>query len=175
MDRFLTFQEFVASQSAELSALEFVINLGIAAILSLLVGWFYVRFGTTLSNRRLFARNFILLTLITTLVITIVKSSLALSLGLVGWKEQMMLQATVPVEDFGFSQSVEFQTGKAIQWLAEDTQGRRILLPAGASSECVIWDRGRSLMFAHGRDWMLIDGAAINPGCITDGQTRPAL
>ena len=90
------------------------------------------------------------------------------ALGLVGWKEQMMLQATVPVEDFGFSQSVEFQTGKAIQWLAEDKQGRRILLPAGVSSECVIWDRGQSLMLAHGRDWMLIDADAINPGCVTD-------
>ena len=81
---FQNFEQFVASQSAELSLTEFLLNVGIAAVLALLVAWAYVRFGTVLSNRRHFARNFLLLTLTTTLVITIVKSSLALSLGLVG-------------------------------------------------------------------------------------------
>ena len=79
-----TFQNFVAGQSPEISLLDFLVNLGIAAVLALLVAWAYIRFGTALSNRRHFARNFLLLTLTTTLVITIVKSSLALSLGLVG-------------------------------------------------------------------------------------------
>ncbi len=62
----------------------FVVSLGVAALLGLLLGQAYVRFGTSLSNRRLFARNFLLLTVTTTLIISIVKSSLALSLGLVG-------------------------------------------------------------------------------------------
>jgi uncharacterized membrane protein YhiD involved in acid resistance len=62
----------------------FALSLVIAALLGLLLGWVYIRFGHSLSNRRLFARNFLLLTVTTTLVITIVKSSLALSLGLVG-------------------------------------------------------------------------------------------
>lgn len=62
----------------------FVGSLVVAALLGLLVGQTYVRFGTSLSNRRLFARNFLLLTVTTTLIISIVKSSLALSLGLVG-------------------------------------------------------------------------------------------
>jgi len=48
------------------------------------LGQAYIRFGQSLSNRRLFARNFLLLTVTTTLIISIVKSSLALSLGLVG-------------------------------------------------------------------------------------------
>ncbi len=55
-----------------------------AAVLGWLLGKAYVRFGTALSNRRQFARNFLLLTVTTTLIISIVKSSLALSLGLVG-------------------------------------------------------------------------------------------
>lgn len=62
----------------------FLLSLAIAAVLGLLLGQAYIRFGQSLSNRRLFARNFLLLTVTTTLIITIVKSSLALSLGLVG-------------------------------------------------------------------------------------------
>jgi hypothetical protein len=63
---------------------EFVLSLCVAALLAFLLGQAYVRFGQSLSNRRVFARNFLLLTVTTTLVISIVKSSLALSLGLVG-------------------------------------------------------------------------------------------
>jgi hypothetical protein len=61
-----------------------VISLAMAALLAFVVGQAYVHFGQSLSNRRVFARNFLLLTVTTTLVISIVKSSLALSLGLVG-------------------------------------------------------------------------------------------
>jgi uncharacterized membrane protein YhiD involved in acid resistance len=61
-----------------------VLSLAIAAVLGVLLGQAYIRFGQSLSNRRLFARNFLLLTVTTTLIISIIKSSLALSLGLVG-------------------------------------------------------------------------------------------
>jgi hypothetical protein len=59
-------------------------SLVMAAILSVILSAAYVRFGRSLSNRKRFAQNFLLLTVTTTLVISIVKSSLALSLGLVG-------------------------------------------------------------------------------------------
>ncbi len=62
----------------------FALSLLTAALLGWLLGQAYIRFGTALSNRRQFARNFLLLTVTTTLIISIVKSSLALSLGLVG-------------------------------------------------------------------------------------------
>jgi hypothetical protein len=62
----------------------FVLSLGLSALLGALVGQVYVRFGHSISNRTLFARNFLLVTVTTTLIISIVKSSLALSLGLVG-------------------------------------------------------------------------------------------
>jgi uncharacterized membrane protein YhiD involved in acid resistance len=61
-----------------------MISLAIAALLGWILGKAYVRFGQSLSNRAVFARNFLLLTVTTTLIISIVKSSLALSLGLVG-------------------------------------------------------------------------------------------
>lgn len=59
-------------------------NLLIAAMLAFMLGRIYIRYGTAISNRRMFAGNFILLACTTTLIITVVKSSLALSLGLVG-------------------------------------------------------------------------------------------
>lgn len=62
----------------------FVLSLVAAAILGTLLSQAYIYFGRSLSNRRVFAANFLLLTVTTTLIITIVKSSLALSLGLVG-------------------------------------------------------------------------------------------
>ncbi len=62
----------------------FIASLAMAAALGALLGQAYVRFGRSLSNRRSFARNFLLVTVTTTLIISIIKSSLALSLGLVG-------------------------------------------------------------------------------------------
>jgi hypothetical protein len=61
-----------------------VLRLVVAAVLGILVGQAYVHFGQSLSNRVIFARNFIVLTVTTTLIISIVRSSVALSLGLVG-------------------------------------------------------------------------------------------
>lgn len=84
MDSIKTFEEFLSTQSAHLPVFGFIFNLILAAILAYFLGLIYERFGSSLSNRKFFAKNFILLAATTTLVISIVKSSLALSLGLVG-------------------------------------------------------------------------------------------
>jgi uncharacterized membrane protein YhiD involved in acid resistance len=76
--------EMFWNQATVTSLPKFILCLGIAAVLGLLVGQTYIHFGHSLSNRRLFARNFLLLTVTTALIISIVKSSVALSLGLVG-------------------------------------------------------------------------------------------
>lgn len=60
------------------------LNLAVGLALSLIVAWYYEHYGQSLSNRRKFAQLLPVLTLTTALVISIVKSSLALSLGLVG-------------------------------------------------------------------------------------------
>ena len=65
-----------------LSAL--LINLAIGVGLALVLRWHFRTFGSTLSNRDEFAQVFPFILLTTVLVITVVKSSLALSLGLVG-------------------------------------------------------------------------------------------
>jgi hypothetical protein len=59
-------------------------NLGIGVILSAVLSWHFRRFGSTLSNREEFAMVFPFVLLTTILIISVVKSSLALSLGLVG-------------------------------------------------------------------------------------------
>ena len=84
MNKQQTLVEFFSSQTAQIDFIPFVTGLLLAALLSYLLGRVYVRFGTTLSNREMFSRNFVLIAMTTTLIIAIVKSSLALSLGLVG-------------------------------------------------------------------------------------------
>ncbi|MFH1479058.1 MAG: DUF4956 domain-containing protein [Candidatus Omnitrophota bacterium] len=84
MNKIQTFQEFLATQSVQIPIAGFIFNLILAAILSFILSRVYIRFGESLSNRRMFARNFVIITMTTMLVIAIVKSSLALSLGLVG-------------------------------------------------------------------------------------------
>jgi hypothetical protein len=66
------------------SVLTLVINMVLAAALTSLLAWQYTRFGRTLTNRAALARILPFIALVTALVIFIVKSSLALSLGLVG-------------------------------------------------------------------------------------------
>ncbi len=84
MGKIESFQQFLATQSVEVELLGFVLNLLLTGVFALLIAFLYVRYGTSLSNRRMFARNFVLLAMTTMIIITIVKSSLALSLGLVG-------------------------------------------------------------------------------------------
>ena len=60
------------------------LQLIITPLLCFVISYFYVRFGNSLSNRKALSKNFVLIGLTTMIIITIVKSSLALSLGLVG-------------------------------------------------------------------------------------------
>jgi len=84
MDKLTTFQEFITTQNVPIPGWGFVINLVLAAVLAGILGYVYQRYGHSLSNRRLFSRNFMILAMTTMVIIAIVKSSLALSLGLVG-------------------------------------------------------------------------------------------
>ncbi|MGI9591075.1 MAG: DUF4956 domain-containing protein [Myxococcota bacterium] len=76
--------EALLPSGAPLSLTALVINLGVGVVLAAVLRWHFVRFASTLANRTEFAQVFPFITLTTVLIITIVKSSLALSLGLVG-------------------------------------------------------------------------------------------
>ena len=75
---------FFINENIQIDLPGFVLSLISAAILSFLVQLFYIRYSSTLSNRTEFSKNFVILGVATCIVIMIVKSSLALSLGLVG-------------------------------------------------------------------------------------------
>lgn len=79
----LSFFENIVARD-EVGHQQFFLNMLLAALLAYSLGMFYVRFGTAMSNRRKFARNFMLLALTTMMIIHIVQTSVALSLGLVG-------------------------------------------------------------------------------------------
>jgi len=70
--------------NAPLSLSSLIINLVVGVGLAIAIRWHFRVFGSTLSNREEFAQVFPFILLTTVLIITIVKSSLALSLGLVG-------------------------------------------------------------------------------------------
>ena len=72
----------VLSKSAFMCMLQRVVFISILTLSHLKIH--YKKYGSTISNREEFSNIFPFILLTTTLVITIVKSSLALSLGLVG-------------------------------------------------------------------------------------------
>ena len=72
------------SSNISISSIGFLYSILISYILSYLLSIVYIKQSRTLSNPNELARIFPLLSLTTTIVIAVVKSSLALSLGLVG-------------------------------------------------------------------------------------------
>jgi len=81
-----SFLSDIANQfgSGESSLVDFLINIFITIMLSYIIGLVYSKYGNSLSNRKKLTQTFVLLAVTVMLVISIVKSSLALSLGLVG-------------------------------------------------------------------------------------------
>ena len=84
MDGAQSFEQFLALHSAPTSLPLLALNLVVAIVLAAVLGMIYARFGTAIGNRKRFARNLVPVAATTMLVIAIVKTSLALSLGLVG-------------------------------------------------------------------------------------------
>ena len=72
------------AKNINIDSLNFVFNLLLAFIFSIALTFIYNKYSNSLSNKKIFSNNFTLIITTTTLIITVVKSSLALSLGLVG-------------------------------------------------------------------------------------------
>jgi len=83
-NKLLSYKEFLANQSVQVDVSAFVINLILVVMFSQVLSFLYRRYGRALSNRKEFSKNFVLLSMTTMIIISIVKASLALSLGLVG-------------------------------------------------------------------------------------------
>lgn len=75
---------FGGTGDAPFSVTELLLNMAIGMAMALVIRWHFLRFGSTLSNRDELGGVLPFVLLTTVLIITVVKSSLALSLGLVG-------------------------------------------------------------------------------------------
>ncbi len=76
--------QFELSAQDNFSVITFILNIVIAAVLLFILSRLYIKYGNSISNREQLSRVFILVGVTTFIIISIVKSSLALSLGLVG-------------------------------------------------------------------------------------------
>jgi len=78
------FEQYLDQFTNTVDLTSFVVNIIVATILTIIVQYYYSHFGVSVSNRKKFASIFLPLALGTLLIITIIQSSVALSLGLVG-------------------------------------------------------------------------------------------
>ena len=77
-------KEFFLNSTVEISLSNFIIAITLSTILAYIIKKVYIYSSQSLSNKEYFSDLFIPLSIITCLVITVIKFSLALSLGLVG-------------------------------------------------------------------------------------------
>jgi hypothetical protein len=70
--------------AGSISIIEIAVAVLLSTVTATLIYLVFIRCAVTFSNRRHFGRIFLLVTVCTALIITVIKSSIALSLGLVG-------------------------------------------------------------------------------------------
>lgn len=80
----LDFEKYLSDFNSTIDIADFFVNFLIVSVIAFIIQHFYIRYGSALSDRRKFAQIFMPLALATFLIITVIKSSIALSLGLVG-------------------------------------------------------------------------------------------
>ncbi len=77
-------ENFFLNSSVDISIGNFITAIILSTILAFLIKLSYVKISKSLNDKEHFSEIFVPLAIITTLVITVIKFSLALSLGLVG-------------------------------------------------------------------------------------------
>jgi hypothetical protein len=87
------------------------------------------------------------------------------ALGLVAWKEQIVLHADRPIVHFGYRQSgSDVEWDHAIRWLASGRK-RYLLLPEDALDECLIRERLDHAGYIHRVDWWIAGADSVKPDC----------
>jgi 4-amino-4-deoxy-L-arabinose transferase-like glycosyltransferase len=97
----------------------------------------------------------------------------ATPIGLVGWKEQNLLQAVGPVREFGFCKEDDDLDcharvrGRALAWLAEDPAGRALFVRRMDAHACFDFaaPHGRPVGTANRREWWLLRAGAVTAAC----------
>ena len=97
------------------------------------------------------------------------------TIGLVRWKEQNLLQSVGPTEEFGYRRPAEEQMRLAAAWLAREPASRRLLLsqpraqPTCFAPGDVDGGRVRKVGSANRRDWFLVTHAGLDAHCFSQG------
>ena len=86
-------------------------------------------------------------------------------LGLLGWREQHLLQAGRPVVEFGFRRPWDAQWGDATAWLAQAPAERWLFVLEEALGPCVDRAQAQPLGISSRRSWWLVPGTAVRAGC----------
>lgn len=94
-------------------------------------------------------------------------------IGLVGWKEQNLLQAVGPVREFGFcKEDDDFecharQRHRALAWLAEEPATRALFVRRMDAHACFAFEapHGQPVGTANRREWWLLRAGAVTPAC----------
>jgi hypothetical protein len=87
-------------------------------------------------------------------------------LGMVGWKEQNLLQAERPVTEWGFRQPWHVQRAAARQWLAEAPSRRFVLVRGEALGPCVSAARIVRVGTSNRLEWWLVSHSSWLPDCV---------
>lgn len=89
----------------------------------------------------------------------------AVEIGLVGWKEQNLLQLPPPATDFGFRRPHGAQRVAGMAWMAQAPESRRLFVIEEALGPCVLRERANRVGIANRRTWWLVASSALRPDC----------
>ena len=87
-------------------------------------------------------------------------------IGMVGWKEQNLLMAGRPMQDFGFTRPSPQQFAQAVAWQAQAPAERWIFGLREALLPCVDRARARVVGYANRRQWWMFRAEAVTPNCV---------
>lgn len=87
------------------------------------------------------------------------------TIGLVGWREQHLLQAQGPTAEFGFLRTPAEQLAEGLQWLRAAPESRRLFVLESALGPCVDAARAVRVGAANRRAWYLLELGAFKAGC----------
>ncbi|PKM05736.1 MAG: hypothetical protein CVV17_02965 [Gammaproteobacteria bacterium HGW-Gammaproteobacteria-7] len=82
------------------------------------------------------------------------------TIGLVGWREQLLLQRVGPVTEFGFSLAHPVQWRRGLTWLGQRPDTRALLVEEPQLGACVDRSAAVDLGVANRRHWWLVPGRA---------------
>nr|WP_272494126.1 glycosyltransferase family 39 protein [Stenotrophomonas mori] len=91
-------------------------------------------------------------------------------LGMIGWREQNLLQTRPQATDFGFKRPLDAQWRLAAHWVAADPARRWLFVLDDAMSACVDPARVVDIGSANRNHWRLLPGTALDTACVAAGQ-----